>query len=228
MAEDRNEYMRGYRAGKKELQTISAPNVEFETVTETVTNACEHLEPQANTRKGIAIFLLIFFFAANTSYLVYEQVSFYALKGRSMFYAVSVSVLCETAVLILSFYYARTTDFWVKLRVGISLALTIACILCVIFLGIDFTENSNKKNAEIAELMRSEIATIKKQVEEHPKLENKLVKKEEALGLFLKGNDVSFSVLESFVMIALRILSLSWNVIFATLLAVLLSKNQSR
>jgi hypothetical protein len=181
-----------------------------------------------NLKKYSCVSILVLFICMNTIFLVNEQVRFYVLRGESTFYSLAVSILCEAAVILLSFFYARSRDIWSRLRLGFILTLTVGCILSVICLGVDRNQSVEQKNAEISSLMRSQIETLKKIVLDKPKFAPKLSRTEEDLRLFLQTHNSSDSILETFVLVSLRMISLSWNVIFASLIAFILSEKYAR
>lgn len=222
---DRKDYHRQYYLKRKQLKLVNNPPrnlVEKPLKAKPVKTFNLGKIPHYLTIASLLIF--IFF---NSAFLVNEQLRFYLLKGYSESYGIFISVLCEIAVVMLSFIASgwefRKTHS--RLKVLAVLFLTIACVLGTIVLGIVRDDSKAKQTEEISDLMRKELSIIEKQVEENPKLSPKLLKKETELRNFLTDNEIHSVARETFVMSIIRALAIFWNMIFASFLGTLLRRN---
>jgi ABC-type multidrug transport system fused ATPase/permease subunit len=193
-------------------------------------NVTAHEQPVTVFKRAfstyIAALCLVLFLILNTSFLIKEQINFYELKGNTFSYSLFVATLTEIAAIFLSFY-----GTWYRRPILFALlAPTLALIFAVIFLGLERkqdTETTTSKQSEIlAEeigLLKSQKANVEKQIEEGKnlqtalqRLQNRLEYKQEEYrhSLVTRGSNM-----ELWVLAALRILAIVWNIAFASLIA---------
>lgn len=195
-----------------------------------VNQPCEIVKNGFRVPKHLGLIIaLVVFILANTSFLVYEQLRFYVLKGYSFKYAFFISVLSETAVVFLSYFATHAKTVLKKTQIHLTLLLTVACLFSIIGLGVNRNQAQAQKNYEIASVLREEIGFLKNEVLQKPHLKSKLLKREDDLISHLQTQEIQEGwEFEFYTLTALRILSIFWNIIFAGALAkILLDKTSN-
>jgi len=174
--------------------------------------------------------VLSIFVILNTAFLIKEQVSFYELKGEGMGYSVFVACITEIAALMLSFF-----GTWYRKPMVFGLLLpTLGLIFFVIFLGLQRKEAVSQQNNRAVKLLEDEIAVLKEQkgdLERRISLATKdstrfdqplyaVKSKLEAKTEELRKLRVEYTDgMEIWVLAALRVLAILWNIAFASLIA---------
>lgn len=240
MAKDRSEYFKNYHAQRKLIKSQSPPelpliepcenpvdNTLLTPVEELITKpntSQTPLNPESNFRKCFVTFVLGAFIGANTYFLVTEQVRFYKqLPNYTDNYAIFVSLLCESAALVLSFAMAVTRHSATRLKCGVLLLLTLCAIVMTIYVGIEIEQAPNANKQTIGELLNDGLDRLKEQVEgkteKTPRLAKTLAKKENEVIAFLKDNISVYNVTHVTITLAfIRVLSVLWNIVLCSLL----------
>lgn len=211
---DRKDYHRQYYLKRKQLKLINNPS--HNNLQKNVENRLKAISKKPFVSGVISYYstlaALLVFILFNSAFLVNEQLRFYLLKGYSQSYGIFVSLLCEVAVVMLSFFSARIEGKR-RLKILTVLFLTVACVLGTIVLGIMRDDAKARQTEEISELLKKELSIVEKQVEDNPKLFPKLLKKEAELRNFLTANEVVNVTYETILLSMIRALAIAWNVI---------------
>lgn len=199
--------------------------VQFPNSSRAVTNTAETVFKHPLS-KYLATGALVTFVATNTAFLVAEQISFYEMKGYDFAYSTFIACLTEVAAVFLAFF-----GTWYRRPLVASLLIpTLAMIFSVIFMGLErkeVGEDLNSRNAVLLQdgiaIIKSQIAATEKQIEEGKnmqgaltKLQNRLLEKQDELRLVPQTHGTPK---ELWVMAALRVLAILWNLAFSSLIA---------
>jgi hypothetical protein len=184
-------------------------------------------------RGPIAIFLIILLFlGANTTFLVYEQMTFYLLKGYSNCESVCFSLLPEAALLLLSVMISNSESRIQKLLLYGLLGSSLFVVALTIKAGVERKNTVEMEMNSLADYLDGKIKDLKEikkvQVAEfqvldplHFKMRKDLLLKKieagdrelsEAVSKRLAVHKVDHAKEERDILVWMRYLALLWNV----------------
>lgn len=167
--------------------------------------------------------LILIFLIANAYFICSEQADFYQLTGYSRPYSIFIALLTESATVLLSYFAVSKQKPILFLVLGPTVLVTFA----IIVMGIQRKESVEVRAKKVGELIQGEISNLEKKIAAL-KVDNKptateernLAAKKKELKDWLK-NPADIGDFEAYAQMALRLLSVMWNVIFPGLLAAL-------